>query len=119
MSFLPPRTALLPLRLTTNLISQSFYSTMSKPKVLLTRSLMPAAQSRLASDASIDLIDAGTCDALPRSRLLELLREHTPDGLLCVLTDKIDEEVVDAAGGKLKVVSTVSVGYDHVNVKVR
>jgi lactate dehydrogenase-like 2-hydroxyacid dehydrogenase len=38
------------------------------------------------------------------------------DGLYCLLTERIDDELLDAAGPNLKVVSTMSVGYDHVDV---
>jgi glyoxylate reductase len=48
-----------------------------------------------------------------RQELLELVKDA--DGLLCLLTEKIDKEVYDA-GRKLRVVSTMSVGYDHVVV---
>uniref|UniRef100_H3A6U3 Glyoxylate reductase/hydroxypyruvate reductase n=1 Tax=Latimeria chalumnae TaxID=7897 RepID=H3A6U3_LATCH len=34
-------------------------------------------------------------------------------GLYCLLSDKIDVEVLDAAGPNLKVISTLSVGFDH------
>eukprot|EP01137_Pigoraptor_chileana_P035602 Opistho-2@29897 len=37
------------------------------------------------------------------------------DGLLCLLTDKIDTELLDAAGPSLKVVSSMSVGIDHID----
>jgi len=37
------------------------------------------------------------------------------DGLLCSLVNRIDREVIDAAK-KLKVISTFSVGYDHIDV---
>lgn len=36
--------------------------------------------------------------------------------ILCFLTDKIDVELLNAAGPTLKVVSTFSVGYDHIDV---
>ena len=38
------------------------------------------------------------------------------DGLLCLLTDKIDGEVMDAAGSQLKVISNFAVGYDNIDV---
>ncbi|KAI9006866.1 hypothetical protein DFJ74DRAFT_612018 [Hyaloraphidium curvatum] len=85
----------------------------AKPVVLLTRTLTPNAQKKLESDQSVALVQSGSKDAMPRETLLKMLREHKPDGLLCMLTDKIDGEVLDAAG-LLKVVSTVSVGYDHI-----
>lgn len=39
------------------------------------------------------------------------------DALLCMLGDKIDSNVMDAAGANLKVISCYSVGYDHVDIK--
>jgi len=39
------------------------------------------------------------------------------DGLLCLLTDKIDGDVLDAAGKQLKIVANYAVGYDNVDVK--
>jgi glyoxylate reductase len=38
------------------------------------------------------------------------------DGLLCLLTEKIDAELMDAAGPQLKVISSMSVGVDHVDL---
>uniref|UniRef100_A0A8C1UC46 Glyoxylate reductase/hydroxypyruvate reductase n=1 Tax=Cyprinus carpio TaxID=7962 RepID=A0A8C1UC46_CYPCA len=37
-------------------------------------------------------------------------------GLLCLLSDKIDAEVLNAAGPNLKVISTLSVGFDHLAI---
>lgn len=38
------------------------------------------------------------------------------DGLLCMLTDKIDGALMDAAGPNLKVISQMAVGYDNIDV---
>jgi glyoxylate reductase len=47
----------------------------------------------------------------------ELLREVAQvDGLLCMLTERIDGELLDA-GKNLKIVSSMSVGYDHVDLE--
>nr|XP_023400894.1 glyoxylate reductase/hydroxypyruvate reductase isoform X3 [Loxodonta africana] len=35
------------------------------------------------------------------------------DGLLCLLSDRVDKRLLDAAGANLKVISTLSVGVDH------
>ncbi|XP_016987741.1 glyoxylate reductase/hydroxypyruvate reductase-like [Drosophila rhopaloa] len=52
---------------------------------------------------------------VPRS---ELIREVAgKDALYCALTDKVDKEVLDAAGPQLKCVATISVGYDHIDVE--
>ncbi|KAJ8935619.1 hypothetical protein NQ318_006462 [Aromia moschata] len=63
----------------------------------------------------------GSCDVtswtgpgpVPRDKLLqEIENKH---GLFCMLTDRIDSEVLDKAGENLKIVSTMSVGYDHLD----
>lgn len=52
---------------------------------------------------------------ISRQELLERVRGCT--GLFCLLTDKVDAEVLDAAGPSLRVVSTMSVGYNHIDVE--
>lgn len=39
------------------------------------------------------------------------------DGLLCLLTDKIDADVLDAAGKQLKIVANYAVGFDNIDTK--
>lgn len=39
------------------------------------------------------------------------------DAILCMLGDRIDSNVMDAAGSNLKIISCYSVGYDHVDIK--
>jgi len=51
--------------------------------------------------------------ALTREELLEAVRER--DGVLCLLTDRIDGEVMDAARG-CKVFANYAVGYDNIDV---
>lgn len=49
----------------------------------------------------------------PREVLLREVRDV--EGLLCLLTDPVDEEVI-AAGERLRVVSNCAVGYDNIDV---
>jgi lactate dehydrogenase-like 2-hydroxyacid dehydrogenase len=49
-----------------------------------------------------------------RERLIELVRGV--DGLLCMLSDPVDEQVIAAAGPSLKVISTYAVGFDNIDV---
>lgn len=53
-------------------------------------------------------------EPIPRSELLSKICGM--DALYCLLTDKIDEEVLKAAGSQLKVVASMSVGVDHLNL---
>lgn len=54
-------------------------------------------------------------DPMPRSELLSRLQAGV-DAIYCVLSDKIDVEALDAAGDRLRVVSTMSVGYNHIDI---
>ncbi|XP_023647476.2 glyoxylate reductase/hydroxypyruvate reductase isoform X1 [Paramormyrops kingsleyae] len=53
-------------------------------------------------------------EPIPRSELLQ--RVSGAHGLLCLLSERIDAEVLDAAGPNLKVISTLSVGFDHLAI---
>lgn len=50
----------------------------------------------------------------PRDALLE--RVEGIDGLLSLLTDRVDDELLDRAGPQLRVVSNYAVGFDNVDV---
>jgi len=55
-------------------------------------------------------------DELPPPRDVILEKVKGLDGLLPLLTDKIDGEVMDAAGPQLKIISNYAVGYDNITV---
>ncbi|HVM30323.1 MAG TPA: D-glycerate dehydrogenase [Candidatus Limnocylindrales bacterium] len=55
-------------------------------------------------------------DELPPSREILLRRVKGIDGLLSLLTDRVDEELLEAAGPQLKVVSNFAVGFDNIDV---
>ncbi|KAI9478832.1 MAG: D-isomer specific 2-hydroxyacid dehydrogenase [Benjaminiella poitrasii] len=82
-------------------------------KVLVTRMLPPKTQARLL-EQDIELIQWQEDCAIPRDVLLK--KVQGVDALFCLLTEKIDNELLDAAGLQLKVVATMSVGYDHIDV---
>lgn len=49
-----------------------------------------------------------------KEELIEGVRNK--DAVLCLLTDKFDREVIDAAGDRLKIISNYAVGYDNIDV---
>jgi lactate dehydrogenase-like 2-hydroxyacid dehydrogenase len=85
---------------------------MSKPRTVITRRI-PRAGLELVQQAT-DLRQWDSDEPIPRETLLEWVQGI--DGLYCLLTERIDAELLDAAGPSLKVVSTLSVGYDHIDV---
>jgi glyoxylate reductase len=83
----------------------------SKPKVLVTRPLFPAARAVL--DQHFDADYWTPPGRIPRAELLK--RVCDKDALVCLLTEKVDEELL-AQSPKLRVAATVSVGYDNIDV---
>jgi lactate dehydrogenase-like 2-hydroxyacid dehydrogenase len=55
-------------------------------------------------------------EPVPPSRETLLDKVQGVDGLLSLLTDPVDAEVMDAAGPDLKVISNYAVGYDNIDV---
>jgi len=85
---------------------------MAKPKVYVTRIIPEPGLSMLKECCDVEVHNSKEWPP-SRQELIEKVRDK--DALLCLLTDKIDAEVMDAAP-KLKVISTYSVGFDHIDV---
>jgi glyoxylate reductase len=86
--------------------------TVIKPPVLLTRRIPSAAFARLEAACDVDLHD-GPAPLAPD----ELKRRIAgKQGLICLLTDRIDGAVVDAGLPALKIVANIAVGYDNIDV---
>ena len=72
---------------------------MSKPRALVTRGIFDEALEMMRETIEVDLWE----DEMPPSRDLLLEKVKGVDGLLCLLTDKVDSELMDTAGPQLKV----------------
>ena len=81
-------------------------------KILVTRPLPGDAVERLRREP-LDLRLWEGEDPPPRAAFLALL--PGVEGLLCLITERVDEAAL-AAGDALKVVSTMAVGYDNIDV---
>ena len=85
---------------------------MAKPKVFVTRVIPDKGLDLVKEACEVDLWEGD----LPPSRDELLKRVKGVDGLLSLLTEKIDGELIDAAGSQLKVISNMAVGFDNVDV---
>jgi glyoxylate reductase len=82
-------------------------------RVLVTRRLPDGGTDPLAAagheivlaDDDVPLTHAQLCAAVPEV-----------DAVVCLLTDRVDDAVISAGAGRLKVVANVAVGYDNVDV---
>jgi glyoxylate reductase len=85
---------------------------MSKPRVFVTRIIRDKGLEPVKEACQADIWP----EELPPSREVLLERVRSVDGLLCLLTDRIDGQVMDAAGPELKVISNHAVGFDNIDV---
>jgi len=85
---------------------------MSKPKVFVTRVIPDKGLDLVKDFCDVDLWEG----ELPPNREEMIKRVQGVEGLLCLLTDKVDGELMDAAGTKLKVISNHAVGIDNIDV---
>ena len=83
-----------------------------KRDVLVTRQLPEPAIERLRGSCAVSL--NGEDRPLTRAELVDRARDK--DALLCLLTDRIDGEVMDAAGRRLRIIGNCAVGYDNVDL---
>jgi glyoxylate reductase len=82
-----------------------------KPKVYVTRLLPKDVMERIRSFCDVVVWDG----ELPPPRQVLLEQVQNVEGLMCLLTDKVDAELMKKAP-KLRVVSNYAVGYDNVDV---
>lgn len=86
---------------------------LTKPNVYVTRQLFPEAIKILEEVSEVEIF-AGENNAIPRDVLLE--KVHNIDGLLPLLTEKIDAELMEI-GKNLKVVSNYAVGFNNIDIE--
>lgn len=85
---------------------------MSKPRVFITRMIPERGLQQVLSFCEADVWQ----EELPPPREIMLERVRGVDGLLCLLTDPVDDELMSTAGSQLKVISNHAVGVDNVDV---
>ncbi|WP_309130337.1 D-glycerate dehydrogenase [Brevibacterium sp.] len=81
-------------------------------RVVVTGRIPDAALEKLRAEHDVDAWD-GT-ESISREELLR--RVAGAEAIVSLLTERIDGELLDAAGPQLKVVANVAVGYDNIDV---
>ena len=85
---------------------------MPRPRAFVSREIFSDAYKMIEAEADTELWE----DELPPPRDTLLSKVESINGLLCLLTDKVDTELMDTAGPQLKVISQIAVGYDNIDV---
>lgn len=83
-----------------------------RPRVFVARIIPEVGLDAVRAACDMDLWE----DELPPPRAELLRRVAGCDGVLTLLTDRVDDEFLDAAGPQLKVVSNYAVGFDNIDV---
>jgi len=85
---------------------------MAKPRVFSTHALFPDARKIL--DGACDVEYWTDSERPPRDEFLRRIKAK--EGLVCLLTEKINEELLRAAP-KLRIASNVAVGFDNIDLE--
>src|SRR5258708_12397687 len=82
---------------------------MAKPKVFATHSLFEAARKILQETCEVEYW--AKPERPPREEVLRRLKDK--EGLICLLTEKVNEELLKASP-KLRIAANVAVGFDNI-----
>ena len=83
-----------------------------RPKVFVTRQIPAAGLDKIVAACVADVWS----EHLPPSRDVLLERVAGSEGILSLLTEKVDAEFMDAVGPQLKVISNFAVGYNNIDI---
>ena len=81
-------------------------------KIVVTGRIPEVAVDQLRAEHDVDAWSAA--ESISRDELLS--RVVGADALVTLLTERVDAELLDAAGSQLRVVANVAVGYDNIDV---
>lgn len=87
---------------------------MSKPRIVLGRRLPPRVEERVAQ--LFEPLFNAEDRVLAPEELVERARAHRADGLLVTITDRLPAEAIAALPAPVRVISTFSVGFNHIDV---
>jgi glyoxylate reductase len=85
---------------------------MSKPRIFVTRVIPEKGLEMLRQDANVEVWQ----DPLPPPYEVLVQKVRGMDALLCLLTDRIDGNLIDAIGPQVRVISQMAVGFDNIDV---
>jgi len=85
-------------------------------KIYITRKV-PESGIKMLKDKGYEVVINPEDRVLAKEELIANLKDQNYDALFCLLTDKIDAEVMDAFGSQLKIVANMAMGFDNINLE--
>lgn len=84
-------------------------------KIYITR-MVPEEGIKILRDKGFEVVVNPEDRVLAKEELIANLKNKNYDALFCLLTDKIDGEVMDSFGSQLKIIANMAVGIDNIDV---
>src|ERR1700684_2106689 len=84
---------------------------MPKARVFATRPLFPAGQQILNASCEVEYLTKA--ERISREELCRFVKDK--DGLVCLLTERVNDELLRAAP-KLRIAANVAVGFDNIDL---
>lgn len=85
-------------------------------KIFITRKI-PDRGVKMLMAAGHEVVVSPHDRVLSKSELIEFFKKDRYDAVLCLLTDKIDGDIFDAAGKQCKIFANYAVGFDNIDLK--
>lgn len=85
------------------------------PKVYITRKI-PEEGIKLLKGKGYEVEINPKNKVLSKKELVKALRGNNYDAVLCLLTDKIDKDIFEAAGSSVKIFANLAVGFDNIDL---
>jgi lactate dehydrogenase-like 2-hydroxyacid dehydrogenase len=86
-------------------------------RIIVTRRLPASVLRPLYARPSTHVVLHDSDEPMPNALLREAVAaEGGADGIICLLSDKIDRELMESTKGRLKCVATMSVGHSHIDL---
>jgi len=85
-------------------------------KIFITK-MVPESGIKRLKDKGYEIVVNSEDRVLTKKELINSLKGQNYDALFCLLTDKIDGEVMDSFGPRLKIIANMAVGYDNINIE--
>lgn len=85
-------------------------------KIFITR-MVPEAGIKMLKEKNYEVVVNHEDRSLSKEELIAALKGRNYDALFCLLTDKIDSEVMDSFGSQLKIVANMAVGFDNIDTE--
>jgi glyoxylate reductase len=84
------------------------------PKIFITR-MIPKSGIDLLSSRGYEVIVSPEDRVLSKEELLDFIKGQNYDAVLCLLTDKIDADVLEASRPSVKIFANYAVGFDNID----